>query len=286
MGILFSILNASLLGIANVLLKKGYKDFPPSVSFLLFGVFTVLLWAPLGLILGVNFDQWQLGVAVGIISAILGQGIYMYALSKGELSITATLLSTFSIYTILFSILFNNERLDAQTLLLIGLTILGTVIVSLPEKLNKKEFKKLNLVFWPVFAAICIGAADTLTKYFINTTSVGSFLFYVAFAQLFISFIYLKWQGESVTQFRSIFHKFKDYKFAFLGSLLISLSTMCLFLSFNFTLASIASPIGASYPVITLILALKFLKEKLSLKNLIGIIMVLTSIIGIAFINP
>ena len=286
MGIIFALLACILLGTANVLLKKRFKDFPPSVSFFILSVFSVLLWAPVGIILGVEFNQILLGIFVGVISAILGQAIYIYVLEKGEISITATILSTFSIYTIIFSILCNVERPETITFLLISLTILGTIIVSLPQHVDKKDLKKITIILWAVFAAICIGASDTLSKYYINQTSVGTFLFYVAFAQLFVSFIYLRMEKQSLKQFQDIFYKFYEYKFALLGSLFIAIATMFLFLSFNYTLASIASPIAASAPIVTIILALIFLKEKVSVKNWIGLILVLVSIIGVGIVSP
>jgi drug/metabolite transporter (DMT)-like permease len=286
MGIIFALLSCVLIAVGNILLKKSFKDFPPSVSFFIFSVFSVLFWAPLGIILGVQFNQLIIGFLVGITSAILGQGIYMYVLEKGTVSITATILSSFSIYTIIFSLIFNHERPGVPTLLFIALTVIGTIIVSLPEHMNGKDFQKINFILWAVFAAVSIGAADTLTKFYITQTSVGSFLFYVAFMQLFVSFIYLRIDKQPLRQFKDFFHKLDEYKFALLGSGFIAFATMFLFLSFNFTLASIASPIAASSPIITVILAVVFLKEKITPKNFLGLLLLLISIIAIGIVNP
>ncbi len=285
MGIILAVLTSLLLGTSNILLKKSFKDFPPSISFFIASAFSILIWVPVGIIFGVQFNQWLLGSFVGLASAILGQALYIYVLEKGEISITATILASFSIYTIIFSMLFNKERPTLITLFFIALTIIGTIIVSLPEKFNKKELKKINFIAWAVFAAIGIGASDTLTKYYINRASVGSFLFYVSFAQIFVSLIYLKFDKQPMNQINEIFHRLKEYKFALLGSLFIIVATMFLFLSFNFTLASIASPIAASAPIITVILALAFLKEKITLKNWIGLVTVFAGIIGIGFVT-
>jgi drug/metabolite transporter (DMT)-like permease len=286
MGIILALLSCILISAANILLKKSFKDFPPSISFFIFSVLSVLIWAPVGIILGVQFNQIFFGIFVGLMSAILGQAIYMYVLEKGEVSITATILSSFSIYTIIFSMIFNHERPGLLTLLFIALTVVGTCIVSLPERIKERDLQKINIILWAVFAAVCIGAADTLTKFYINQASVGSFLFYVAFAQLFVSFIYLRIDKQPLKQFQDFFHKLNDYKFALLGCLFIVFATMFLFLSFNFTLASIASPIAASSPIITVILAVVFLKEKITPKNWLGLLLLLISIIAIGIVNP
>ena len=285
MGILFAVLTALLLGTSNVLLKKSFKDFPPSIAFFIASVFSILIWVPVGFLFGVQFNQWLLGVIVGIVSAILGQALYIYVLEKGEISITATILSTFSIYTIIFSMIFNKERPTPLTLFFIALTIIGTLIVSLPEKFNRAELRKVSFIIWAVCAAIGIGASDTLTKFYINKSSVGSFLFYVSFAQLFISLIYLKLDKQPMNQINEIFHRFKEYTYALLGSLFIIVATMFLFLSFNFTLASIASPIAASAPIVTVVLATIFLKDKITPKNWIGLVLVFISIICIGFVS-
>lgn len=286
MGIMFAVLTALLLAFANFFLKKSFRDFSPSISFFIFAILTILLWVPLGLILGVQFDNPLLGIIVGLVSATFAQGLYIYILEKGNLSITSTILSSFSIYTILLSVWLNGEKLTPLTFLFIALTIIGTLIVSLPEKFNKKELTKIKFILWAVFGAMLVGASDTLSKYYITNASIGSFLFYVSFAQLFVSLVYLKIDSEPLSQFADILKKIKEYKFALLGSFFAAISTMCLFLSFNFTLASIASPISASAPVLIVLLSLIFLKEKLTRKNWIGLTLVLISIIAIGFLNP
>lgn len=285
MGIVFAILTCVLLGVGNVILKRSFKNFPPSISFFTFSIFSLFLWAPLGLFLGVDFNDMLLGLFVGFMSAILGQAIYFFVLEKGEVSITNTILSSFSIYTIIFSMIFNNERPTLLTLLFIGLTILGTIIVSLPERYNKKELGEISIILWAVFAAVCIGAADTLGRFYINKSSVGSFLFYVAGAQVVVSFLYLKASKQPLNQFVDIFKHIKEYKFALIGGLCISLATMFLFLAFNYTLASIASPIATSSCVITVLLALIFLKEKVSAKNWVGLVLVIISVIAIGIVS-
>lgn len=163
--------------------------------------------------------------------------------------------------------------------------MLGTLIVTLPEKgkLNKKELQHLSMIAWAVFGAVSIGAADTISKYYIDAVSVGSFLFYTAIAQVVVSFVYLRLEKESLGQFKTIFKRLDEYKNALLGSFFVSISTVFLFLAFSYTLASIIAPIAATNPVLTVILAVILLKEKLSLKNIIGLILVIAAILGLAF---
>ena len=283
MGIFLAMISSLLQAGGNVFLKKSYKDFSPSVSFFFFSIICLFIWIPFGLTMNFSFTNILLGIAAGTISAIFGQLSYIYVISKGELSITSTILSSYAIYTIVFSFIFNHERLSFSSLLFVILTIVGTLIVCMPDKVDKNDLRRFSNIILAVIGAISIAASDTFTKYAINKTSVGIFLFWVAIAQFVISFLYLRETGESLQQFKQILKKINDYKFALLGALSVSIATMALFLSFNFTLASIASPINASYPVLTIVLSLIFLKEKISLKNMIGLTLVIISVIGISF---
>lgn len=287
MGIIFAVLSSLLIAFANVLLKKSFKEFPPSVAFFILAIFSVFLWIPTGILIdgGLSFNHLGFGLLAGFASAIFAQLGYVYILSKGELSITATILSSFSVYTILLSMIFNNERPTPETLFFIALAIIGTIIVSYPKKFNRNDLRQISFILLAVFGAFMIGASDVITKAYLNTASIGSFLFYTAIAQLVVSFIYLKSERQSAKQFTTILKKLRQYKFALLGSLFIALGTLFLFLAFNFTLASIASPIVASYPVLTVVLALFFLKESIVLKDWIGLTILLTAILGISFVT-
>ena len=283
MGIILALLSAIGIASGNVLLKKSFKDFSPAISFFIFSVLGLGLWLPFGLIEGVDWVHIALGLLGGVVSAVLGQLAYIWVLSKGELSITATILSTYSIYTIILSVLFNGEHLSTAGWLFVALAIGGTVIVSLPEKLMKQDIKNVSFVVYAAIAALCVGSSDGLTNIVIHRTSVGTFFVAVAIAQFVISFIYLKVAKEPFSNLKEIVSKYRDYRYAILGSLTISVGTLLFFLSFHYTLASIASPINSTYPVITILLALIFLKDKITPKNWLGLGLVITAVLGISF---
>lgn len=285
MGVALAILSSLLIAAGNVFLKKSFKDFTPAVSFFFFSIFCLLIWVPFGLNFGFSFEKMWLGILAGVISAIFGQLSYIYVISKGELSVTGTILSSYSIYTIVFSYFFNNERLSFILVSFIALSIIGTLIVCLPEKVDKSDLRRYSNIVIAVGGALCIAASDTFSKNAIINASIGSFLVWVALSQFIISFFFLKEMGESLNQFKTIFKKLHEYKWSLLGAFAASAGTMSFFLSYNYTLASIASPINATYPVLTIILSLFFLKEKISLKNMIGLILVIISVVGVGFYN-
>lgn len=77
----------------------------------------------------------------------------------------------------------------------------------------------------------------------------------------------------------------KEYKYSILGSLLNILGTGCLLISFNYAMASIASPLTAIYTPFVLIYAFLFMKEKISKLNMFGILVTLIGTFGIIIIG-
>lgn len=283
MGMLIAILGSLVIGVANVLIKKSFQTFAPSISFFVFAVISFFLWGGVGLLFGFHPGNILYGLLVGFSTAILGQGIYFHALSKGELTINAPILASYSIYTIILSFLFNHEHVNFATGVCILLAILGTIIVAFPDRIDKNELKKLSPVLWAIGAAIAIGASDTVSKRYINDMSVWNFFFYAAIAQVITSIVYVKLQHEPLSKLKDVLLNVKNDVYLLWGTITTSLGTLFLFLAFQFTQASIASPITSTYPVVTILLAMIFLKEKISNKSWVGIILVVLSILGVGF---
>ena len=77
----------------------------------------------------------------------------------------------------------------------------------------------------------------------------------------------------------------KEYKYSIIGSLLNVMGTGCLLISFNYTYASISSPLTAIYTPFVLIYSFIFLKEKINKVNLAGVILALLGAFGIVAIG-
>lgn len=77
----------------------------------------------------------------------------------------------------------------------------------------------------------------------------------------------------------------EEYKYSIIGSLLNVLGTGCLLISFNYTYASIASPLTAIYTPFVLIYSFVSLKEKINKVNLCGIILALIGALGITIVG-
>ena len=230
--------------------------------------------------------SWGEAFLFALISAILSEAIVFYALSHGELAVTATILATYPIYTVLFSRVLNGEVLSAPITFFVIITILGSIIASLPKKIKKSEFKLSKKIAWPFVAAICIGLSDTISKGYINRSNDFSFLLSLGFIQIPVALAYLKIERQSLTtSITGVINKFKNYKFALLGGLFNIIGTGFLWLSFSFAPASIASPITGSNGALTVLLSRLILKEKILPRKYFGIILAFIGIIGITLLK-
>ncbi len=284
-GIIIAILSAVFMAGMQIALKKSYKELNPSIAYFFDMLFGLIIWIPIGFIFGATIDGIGKCLIYAVISAILSEALVFYALSKGNLSVATVLISTYPMYTLLFSILINKESLNSFQLILIIATIIGTVLTAFDSEFKFKNMKNLN-TFIPFITAVAIGLSDTLTKGIIDKTSSFNFLVAIAIVQIPVALVYLVITKQ---KFKTIINELKigvkEYKYSILGSLLNVVGTGCLLVSFNYTYASIASPLTTIYTPIVLLYSVIILKEKMSKINLIGMILALIGALGIVTIG-
>lgn len=285
LGIIIAILSAIFMMGMQIMLKKSYKELDPSVAYLFDMLFGLIIWIPIGFLFGASAKEIIACLPYAIISAILSEALVFYALSKGNLSVSSVLISTYPIYTLLFSIFINKESLLPLQILLILITIIGTILTAFDSNFKIKNVKDLSMLI-PSITAIAIGISDTLTKGIINSTSSFSFLVAIAIIQIPVALVYLLIAKQNLGLIiKDLKNGVREYKYSICGSLLNVVATGLLLVSFNYTYASIASPLTAIYTPFVLIYSFIVLKEKMNKINLIGIIFALVGTLGIVFIG-
>ena len=286
-GIIFALLCAVFIAFSQLSLRKSYQELPPSVAFFFDAIFGLLIWIPLAMFMGISGAvNWGEAIMFAVISAILSEAIVFYALSHGELAVTTTVLATYPIYTVIFSKLFNNEILSLPTSFFVILTILGSIVASIPDKVKRNELKLRKGILWPFIAAVCIGLSDTISKGYINRSNDFSFLFSLGLVQIPVAIAYLRIEKQSLVKaLKGLTKKFRDYQFALMGGLFNIIGTGFLWLSFSFAPASIASPITGSNGALTVLLSRVMLKEKISVRKYFGILLAFIGVIGITILR-
>lgn len=280
-GIIIAIISAILMTGMEIALKKSYKELDPSVAFFFDMLFGLIIWIPLGFIFGARINSIIDCLPYAVISAVLSEALVFYALSKGNLSVTTVLITTYPMYTLVFSMLINNEKLSILQIILIVITLIGTLLTSIDSGFKLKNIKSTSILI-PLITAIAVGLSDTLTKGIINQTSSFDFLVAIAIVQIPVSIIYLIIAKEKITSIiKEVKNGVIEYQYSLIGSLLNILGTGCLLVSFNYTYASIASPLTALYTPFVLIYSIFVLKEKSNKINYFGIVLALVGAFGI-----
>ncbi len=282
-GILFGLLASFCVGLSLVFIKKSYEELPASISFAFQAIFGILVWIPFALFIGITFKFILLTLAIALLSAILSEAFYYYIFQKADVGITGAVFSTYPLFTIAFAFLFLGEQLPFKLFLFALVIVIGIIILSIPNKIQGIVHKN-KAIFWGLIGAGAIGFADTISKGVIDKTSAATFLFALAIMQIPVAIIFLKQQNETVSQFLKIFSQIQKYKYAIIGAFLGTIAVLFLWLTFEVTYASIASPLTGSYPLFTLLLAYFWLKEKLSLRDWIGSLIIIAGVLGVSTI--
>lgn len=199
-------------------------------------------------------------------------------LSIGLLSVVSPISSSWAMVTAILAVIFLKEVFSIVELLAIGLIILGIWLVSsdlklsLSKKINLKKGGKEGLIAmfgWGLMAFLFIFASKNYGGWYLSIMIMRVFTILL------------------VSLFSAFFKKnlvIKKKNFSILKLILpIGLFDALGFFSLNFGSligqASIVSPISSSFSVITVILGIVFLKEKLITSQIFGILSVIAGIV-------
>ena len=285
-GIIIALMSAIFTSGTHIFLKKSYKELDPSVSFFFDMLIGLIIWIPMGIILGATLKGVLKCLIYAFVFDVLSEVLSFYALSKGNLSVSTVLISTHSIYTLIFSTWFNKEILLPIQFLCIILAIMGTILTIWNSNFTIKDIKN-TVVLFPLITAVSMGLVDTLTKGIINLTSAADFIVAIALVQIPIATIILAMSKQKISTIIKELKSegIKKYKYSIIGPLFNVLGMGCLLLSFEYTYASIAVTLSEMYVPIVVIYSVVKLKEKINRINLCGIIMAVIFTFGIIVIG-
>jgi uncharacterized membrane protein len=277
-------LSASLLwAVGQVLVKKGFEHIPPlwnnifgNFLMLLFNIITALLLS------GFSLRIPSLMTTIVIITAASFYHTYYYAISKGDVSLTGTVVAGYPLFTITLSQVFLHERLSPFQFLGVGLVIAGDIFVALPERAKAEAIKNLGWVVWGLVCCTLIGVGDFLTKLSINQIGSYSYIFFLAVV------------SNPIGAFNYLIDKkgrhFPDLKRGkalptFFGLIIITIGTILFIIAFDHGKVSLIAPVSSIYPAITAVLAVQFLGEKITTKQKLGIVIIVIGLVLVGLVS-
>ena len=222
--------------------------------------------------------------SVGLVSMIILAGvlgivgyIFLYrGFQNGNVSIVAPVASSWSVLTTLFAFFLFNETLTSLQLLGIITVFVGIFLAStnLAELKQSIRLVKTNGILDGVIAMTAWGISYTLIRPVSEVTGpIVALLFFRAIAFMAL----LSWTGITKTKItlptRLIF-----FLIAAAG-ILDFVGYAAFNVSMTQEFVSIAGPIAATCPAVTIILAYVFLKEKMVNNQKLGILAILTGLV-------
>jgi uncharacterized membrane protein len=211
-----------------------------------------------------------LTVFLAILAAATLYQVFYYSISKGRISLTGTVVAAYPAITVALSLLFLDERLSTLQYFGIASIIGGGVVVAIPEGNTgeKAPAGDAGWLLWGLAGASTIGVGDFLIKISVNSIGAHSNAFFLALIfNLLSAANYLV--DRRNRRAPAIFSK----RFApTLSGICLHLIGAVLFWSaMDLEKISLVGPVSSIYPAIVAVLAVKFLKESISVKHGAGI---------------
>jgi transporter family protein len=270
--LIFALLAALTWGIGQVLVKKGFQHTTPLFNNFLATIFGCLIFIPFAFIGGINWSSFPKIFLFAFLAEAFGT-IYYYAAEKGEISLTGTLISIFPVFIIILSTIFLGEKVSMLQAFAIFIIILGSFLVSKPKKFSLK-FEPW--VVWGFITALALGFGDFMGKVTLTKFDLNSFLFAFAVSYV-ITMIFIYFIDKKGRKFPKLTQRKLIPTLS--GTFLLEVGVLFFYLGLNSGEASLVSPVSSAYVAVTIILALIFLKEKMTKTQLLGVLFAAAGII-------
>ena len=236
-------------------------------------------------------------IFIAALLSISGHIFYYRAIKHGTLSVASPIGHSYGLIIIILGVLITREVLTGLQIVSSVIIVIGIIMIS--TKIS--DLKKLKIIRGKcavnsLIAMVCWG----LSLYIIAIiTELFNFILIVLWfrviALLFLLFVKLI-KGNPLTNITKYTKKFwftikKGYKtpywevwlFAFLSAIFSAFAFLSFAYSTSIGKVSIIGPITSASPVITLILARIFYKEKLESNQQIAVVLILLGIFALSF---
>ncbi|KKQ02065.1 MAG: hypothetical protein US11_C0001G0024 [Candidatus Roizmanbacteria bacterium GW2011_GWA2_36_23] len=204
-------------------------------------------------------------------------------LSKSNVSLVSPIGATYSLVIVVLSTLIYKEVLNNGQILAIFLILTGIILTSVNLPVIFK-FKKLTIFSGVKEGLVAmLGWGISLFLIVPVSQSLGWFLPAYIFKLIFLSFllIYMLVKKQKIDK--------QKLKSNWLILIIIGVFDMVAFFSYSFGVmseyASIVAPVAGAYSMITVVLGLVFLKEKLVFNQVVGILGIISGLVLISLLH-
>ncbi|MBL8091930.1 MAG: DMT family transporter [Anaerolineales bacterium] len=281
-----------LLGIGGMF-GWGIYDFLGGVFAKQIGSFKSLFWSQLAGLVSIlllvfvfksNFNVSGLIIFLSIIASILYSAGYLFffkGFEIGNVSIIAATMNLWAVFTMSFAFLFMGQRLSSIQTLGVVMILLGATLASL----NWNEIKNQNFqlsagvkeaIFGAFFFGVFWNVSEIISEQIDWVLTTLLIKFGIILFLLFFSF--LTKQGIGLAQIPK-----KTMYIILLMGVIEAIAVALVNYGLTIGDAILITPIASALSIVTILLAIIFLKEKITKIQGIGVSMAIIGIIATAF---
>ena len=274
MYIIYALLASVFSGLTSVFAKTGIKNidsllatFLRTIVISLF-LFLIVIWKEnLNDIFLLDTKTILFLILSGISNTLLWI-CYFKALDLGTVSKVTPVDKTSIVLTLILSSLFLNEKITSIKIISIVLILSGTFLTIKKESKDSKDNK---WIIYAILTAVFTSTTTVLSKIGIESTNTTL----ITFLRTIVVLIIL----TTITLFKKKYKSIKDIEkrswlFIILSGLSTSLSWLFYFKALALGEASVVFPIEKLSLVVSILISITFLKEKVNKKHIIGIIII------------
>jgi len=271
----------------------GTSDFFANSSSDKIGHFKTFFWSQIAgltltlflvLIFGMSFSVPFLFFIFLIVASVFYSVGYLFfykAFEIGNVSVVAATANLYVIFTMMFAFIFLGQRLTATQLFAVGLILGGASLVSVNFRdLKNKQFKLLAGVKETIIASLIFGVFWNLSEIISEKLGWLPTTLYIKIGAILTLLIF------SVLGKRKLDLKKNDNKTKFV-LVLIGVLEAAAIASVNWGIMTgeiiLVTPVSSAYSIVTILMAVIFLKEKLTKIQVLGILTTITGIILTGF---
>ncbi|MGN1181645.1 MAG: EamA family transporter [Faecalibacillus sp.] len=274
MWVLYAFASAFFAGITSILAKIGIKNVDSNLAtalrtivILLFSWLMVIIVGSLPTMAHLSLKTWLFLILSGLATGFSWL-CYFKALQLGNVNKVTPIDKSSTILTMIFAMIFLGEEITILKIISIVCIAIGTYLM-IDKKENVADVKNNKWLLYAIGSAVFASLTAILGKVGIQgvESNLGTAIrtvvvFIMAWIVVFIT-------GKQ-DQLKKIDRK--SWLFILLSGFTTGLSWLCYYKALQDGQASIVVPIDKLSIVITIVFSYFFLKEKLSLKSLIGFI--------------
>lgn len=277
-------------GISDLTIKPLAKKFgtlnATVYKFLPHLLFLFIYFLVKGFFIPTDLITWILLISFGMVGAV-GLLAFVKSIETGLISINVAIAHACVVITAILSAIFLGEILGFYQYLVIFVILIGLFLLTFDSKsIINFNFKKFNSgAKYAYVTVLSWGIIYTLLKPIINRIGTHASTFYPDFFVIMIIFVIFLRKSFNLNEIKTKVLTKNNILLLLLASVSSFLAVVFVIISFSMEKIAISMGIITAAPLVTTVLAMIFFKERITKLQCFAIILIMISIISLAYLG-